>query len=92
VTIARFDPHIRGILFWGPALICYPAEIEVIAAHEWAHAYLWCRGEPWTDEHLTDQTIDSWGFDSRLLERVRFEGRYRPAARFLCPEQVRANE
>ena len=87
MRIARFDPHIPGILFWGPALICYPAEIDVIAAHEWAHAWLWCRGAPWLDEHLADETIRGWGFDPGLLERVRFEACYRPAARFLLPSR-----
>jgi hypothetical protein len=76
VTVARFDETKPAILFVGPIIIQHSAEvIEVVAAHEWAHAYLWCRREPWTDEHLTDTLIDSWGFDSRLLEDVRFHGR-----------------
>ena len=75
-TVARFDETIPGILFFGPILIQHSAAvIDVIAAHEWSHAYLWCRREPWTAEHLTDTLIDSWGFDSRLLEDVRFHGR-----------------
>jgi hypothetical protein len=48
VTVARFDETIPGILFFGPILIQHSAAvIEVIAAHEWAHAYLWCR-RAWT--------------------------------------------
>ena len=48
VTVARFDETKPAILFFGPILIQHSgAVIEVIAAHEWAHAYLWCR-RAWT--------------------------------------------
>ena len=79
-------------MFYGPILLFHPrALMEVIAAHEWAHAYLWCRGEPWLDEHLTDQTIDSWGFDADLLERIRFHDCGRCIARFLTVDEGGSN-
>jgi hypothetical protein len=84
VTVAEFVPEIRGILFYGPVLIQHSAaEIEVIAGHEWAHAYLWCRSQPWTDEHLVDQTAAAWGFDMRLLEDMRFKSTGNCLRRFL---------
>jgi hypothetical protein len=50
-----------------------PEEIEVLAAHEWMHAFLWCRSvRAWTDEFLVDRTLRRFGYRVELMEHIRF--------------------